>query len=75
MNSELVHRAVVKIPDWGEVERWCNDNIGEWNLEWYKLGVDITRLVVAIETEDYLVETTWFFKQERNKTMFMLRWA
>jgi len=74
MNPELVHQAVVKITDWGEVERWCDENVGKWNQDWYKLGIDVARLVIAIESKDYYVETTWFFREERDKTMFLLRW-
>jgi len=72
---KLVHKAVIRIKDWAEVEQWCLEHIGEWDQDWYRLGIDVAQLAVAIELEDYGIETTWYFKDEQKMVMFLLRWA
>jgi hypothetical protein len=68
MNSELRHKVVVDT-DWPKAEEWCIEFVGEWDTDWYKLGID----PVAHLFEDN--RTTWYFKDEHKMAMFLLRWA
>lgn len=52
-----------------EVERWCWDNIGEWNQEWAKLCDDITAMAII---PDY--RSTYYFRTEQ-QLAFTLRWS
>jgi len=74
---KLVHKAVIRIKDWAEVEQWCLEHIGEWDQDWYRLGIDLAQLVVSIErgADDQTYETVWYFKDEQKMVMFLLRWA
>ena len=53
-----------------EVCEWCEQNIGEFDQTWYKLGEDI--LAQSILT-DY--KSTYMFRRESDAVMFELRWA
>jgi hypothetical protein len=55
---------------WVEVCAWCEQNIGEFDRDWYKLGEDI--MAQGILT-DY--KSTYMFRREQDAVMFMLRWA
>jgi len=61
MNTELRYKAVVET-DWSAAEEWCVEFVGEWDTDWYKLGIDP-------------VTHTWYFKDEHKMAMFLLRWA
>lgn len=56
--------------DWPEIQRWCRDNIGEFNQDWYKLGIDPMSFF-----NDGSVQTTWYFKQEKHAVLFFLKWS
>ena len=55
---------------WPIVEQWCLDHIGEWNVEWYKLGEDVTAQIVY---PDY--RSTYLFRTEQQLLMFKLKWS
>jgi hypothetical protein len=55
---------------WIEVCAWCEQNIGQFDQEWYKLGEDI--MAQGIMT-DY--KSTYMFRDERHAMLFQLRWA
>ena len=71
MNDELLngYKIVVTVSDWKEVEDWCIEHVGHWNIDWYKLGID----PLAHLSGDYT--TTWYFKDEKNAMLFILRWT
>jgi hypothetical protein len=57
--------------EWWEVDQWCNDNVGAWNESWYKLGIDpAVEIFVDIETR-----STYLFKNEHDRLLFILRWS
>jgi hypothetical protein len=68
-NEDLRYPAYTRHP-WPEVEEWCNDNIGPWNQEWYKLGEDAAAMVF-----DAGYRSTYFFRTEEQAIIFTLRWA
>lgn len=55
---------------WIEVCAWCEQNIGRFDQEWYKLGEDI-----AAQGFDPGYRSTYMFRDERHAVLFKLRWA
>ena len=68
MNPDLILRADVEC-DWWEAEQWCNEYVGLWNVDWYKLGIDPAAAIFGNNT------THWYFKDEQKMVLFLLRWA
>ena len=54
---------------WPEVCAWCEQNIGEFDRDWYKLGEDIAAQSIMT---DY--KSTYLFKREQDVLLFRLRW-
>ena len=52
------------------VENWCVAHIGDWDIEWAKLGDDITAMAII---PDY--RSTYYFRTEQQRLMFELRWS
>ena len=52
-----------------EVQEWCEANIGEFDLDWYKLGEDIAAQSIMA---DY--KSTYMFRREQDAVLFSLRW-
>ena len=52
-----------------EVQEWCAANIGQFDLDWYKLGEDI----MASMMPDY--KSTYMFRREQDAVLFQLRWS
>lgn len=55
---------------WPEVCAWCEQNIGKFDQEWYKLGEDIAAQSIMT---DY--KSTYLFRHEKHAMLFRLRWA
>lgn len=70
MNSEWKYKIILETPDWPEIQDWCEINIGEFDKDWYKLGIDPAEYFIFGRTK-----TTWFFKQESHAINFSLRWV
>ena len=68
MNSELVYKAVIET-NWIDAEQWCIQFVGEWNIDWYKLGIDPAATIFGDNS------TTWYFKDARKMAMFLLKWT
>lgn len=68
MNPKLTLQVDVEC-DWWEAEQWCNEYIGKWNEDWYKLGIDPAASMFGNNT------THWFFEDEQKQLLFILRWA
>lgn len=73
MNPDWKYKITLDNPEWYEMKQWCSAHIGEFGEGWYKLGVDPT---------DYLINgisgisrTTWYFKTEKDASLFALRWT
>lgn len=54
---------------WPEVCAWCEQNIGEFDQDWYKLGEDIAAQSIMT---DY--KSTYLFKREQDVLLFRLKW-
>ena len=70
LGPEWKYHVTINHKDWEEVAVWCQLNIGTFDQDWYKLGIDIARYIID---GDY--RTTWYFKQEYAASMFVLKWA
>ena len=57
--------------NYSDIEKWCYEHIGEFDVEWYKLGVDPAGMVQSHLTP----KTVWYFKEERHAVLFSLRWS
>lgn len=68
MNPDLIYKAVIEC-DWWEAEQWCNEHVGKWNIDWYKLGIDPAASLFGDNT------STWYFADEQKMLMFLLRWG
>jgi hypothetical protein len=53
-----------------EVQDWCEQNIGQFDQEWYKLGEDVAAQSIM---SDY--KSTYMFKSEKHAVLFRLRWT
>lgn len=70
MSPEWKYRITLETPDWYEIQQWCEVYIGDFDREWYKLGIDPAEYVI-----DGRTRTTWLFKQERHAILFSLKWS
>jgi hypothetical protein len=52
-----------------ECEPWCLDNIGEWNVDWWKDFPDIAMAVIVEGPH----EDCYWFHSERDAMMFRLK--
>lgn len=64
------YKITINEKDWQLVQKWCEAYVGEFDKDWYKLGIDIAQMFID---GDY--STTWLFKEEKHVIMFKLRWA
>ena len=55
--------------DWWEAQEWCKEHVGEFDVDWYKLGIDPAASLMGDHT------TTWFFKDNEKMLMFALKWS
>ena len=69
INPELIHKVSISC-DWTKAAAWCEENVGEFNQDWYKLGIDP---LSGFRDGDPISE--WCFKRERDAIMFVLRWS
>ena len=70
MNPELTHEVIIYNNDWHLVQAWCEQNVGEFDHTWYKLGIDpLTQLF------ERRTKTVWYFRYEKDALMFKLKWA
>ena len=53
-----------------QVQALCEQNIGEFDRDWYKLGEDITAQFLNTH-----YQSTYMFKLEKHAVLFRLRWA
>jgi hypothetical protein len=63
------HRVIIFVPSWWEVEDWCRHNLGEWNKDWYKLGIDPLTAFTAVG-----MQSVWYFKDSKKALLFQLKW-
>lgn len=65
----MTYSAKTKYPYW-EVQEWCLKNIGEFNVDWGRLGQDP---LAGLDGEP--VYDQYFFAREKDMTLFLLRWS
>ncbi len=70
MSPDWQYKITIEYAKWWEVEDWCKICIGEFDQDWYKLGIDPAEWVIEGKTR-----TTWLFKKHEHAIMFKLRWA
>lgn len=68
INPNLKYMARIHC-DWWDAQHWCEEHVGEFNVDWYKLGIDPMEGLYGEPT------STWFFKDEQKMLLFMLRWS
>ena len=68
MNPRLKFPATTTHP-YVEVEQWCLDHIGEWNVKWYKFGIDPMAYAMGDKTTHY------WFADEQSAVLFKLKWT
>jgi hypothetical protein len=70
VNPALTHEVIIYNDDWHLAQTWCEENVGRFDQDWYKLGIDpVDRLFFA------KTQTIWYFRRAEDATMFKLKWA
>ena len=69
LGPDWAYHITISHQDWSEVATWCHVNIGEFDQDWYKLGIDIIEWAINGK-----YETTWYFRREQDAVLFSLRW-
>lgn len=69
LGPDWKYHITINEPDWHLVQLWCEEHIGWFNHEWYKLGID-----PMMNLNNGSVETTWYFKKPEHLAWFKLRW-
>lgn len=67
-DSEWPHVCYTSHP-WPEVVEWCEQNIGKYDRDWFKLGEDPAAMSIYT---DY--KSTYLFRKEQDAVLFKLRW-
>ena len=70
MSPEWKYRITLETSDWYPIQQWCEVYLGEFDKDWYKLGIDPAEYVI-----DGRTRTTWLFKDEQKCILFSLRWC
>jgi hypothetical protein len=70
MNPDLKYQVIIYNDDWHLAQTWCKQNIGEFDQDWYKLGIDPVAHLFNNRTE-YI----WYFRSEKDALMFKLKWS
>ena len=73
MNPKLIHKVIIQNDHWHLAQEWCEQNIGEFNDTWYKLGID--PLETMMRPIGAKMQTVWYFQNEKDAMMFKLRWS
>jgi hypothetical protein len=69
LGPEWKYHITIYEPDYDLVQRWCEAYIGEFDKDWYKLGIDPAEYILYGDSR-----TTWYFKDEKDVIHFKLRW-
>ena len=69
MNPLLIYEATTEEP-YPDVQAWCMKYVGDWNEDWWRECHDIAAVIVSGSYKQ-----RYFFKNEKDCTMFMLRWG
>lgn len=55
--------------DWYPMQEWCEHNVGAFNQDWYKLGVDLAEVL-----DTGMTRTVWYFRRQCDAVAFVLKW-
>lgn len=69
-DKDWPYRVEICTSDWSPVQLWCEQTIGEFDQDWYKLGVDLAEML-----DNGLMRTVWLFRREDHAMLFRLKWA
>lgn len=72
MNPDLKYEVVIHNNDWDLAQAWCEQNIGEFDDTWYKLGIDPMELLFNSDRE---TESVWYFRHSKDAVAFKLKWS
>lgn len=56
--------------DYTVIAQWCEQHIGPFGQDWYRLGNDIAMMVF-----EHNVGTMYYFRQAEHAVLFRLMWA
>lgn len=70
LDPKWKYKIILDNTNWPEIQDWCEKYIGEFDKDWYKLGIDPMEFLLDDE-----IKTTWLFKEEEKAVFFMLRWS
>jgi hypothetical protein len=70
LGSDWRYHIVINNPEWPLAQEWCEENIGPFGEQWYKLGIDILGFLDGPKWQ-----TEWYFKREQDAVLFQLKWA
>lgn len=70
LDKDWPYRVEICTSDWLPVQLWCEQTIGEFDQDWYKLGVDLAEML-----DNGLMRTVWLFRREDHAMLFRLKWA
>ena len=69
IESRFPYKCVTHYP-YLQVTPWAEENIGQFDRDWYRLGSDIVNgLLGEPQRDEYL------FRDERHAVLFRLRWS
>lgn len=69
MNPDLKYQVVIHNDNWHLAQEWCEQTIGVFDQDWYKLGIDPVAHLFTNQTE-----SIWYFRSEKDAVLFSLRW-
>ena len=46
MSPEWKYHITIENPDWYTIQLWCEAVIGEFDQDWYKLGINPTQYII-----------------------------
>jgi hypothetical protein len=70
MNPELTYTVTTRY-FWPAIEMWCVENIGGWNIDWYRVHADLASYIVFNDS----VTETYHFRTSEQAMLFALRWS
>ena len=69
-HPDLPHRVILQNADWTSAQAWCDQHVGNFGQDWYKLGIDPLASMVHGP-----LQTIWFFRREADAVAFSLKWS
>ena len=70
MNPDLRYQVIIHNNNWHLAEDWCVQNVGAFDQDWYKLGIDPMNSMFNRRTE-----SVWYFRSEKDAVIFKLKWS